>query len=253
MRGLRLAGAVLAVTAAAVGPAGCATGPEDGGKVASDIAAETATQLLDRFGRTERVRDAEYLAATKIPAGLRTGNEIRVTPLAWSGRTTGDQQATIDVRITATVPEQRPQSIGGRGHTAGRADRCYRYTLQLYRETGSEEITCPAVASPPVPSASPPLTLPADAAKRLTAVLRTATPATLAGAVRAAFPQDGITVETGTQRGTLVAAVGVPAERDCLVMIRTPGAEPKQVPFPRIQLEPGEAGCSTTLYTNPAR
>jgi hypothetical protein len=47
--------------------------------------------------------------------------------------------------------------------------------------------------------------------------------------------------------------VGVAAERQCIVMIRIPGAEPTQVAYDPIQLEPGESGCRTSLYTNPTR
>ncbi|MET7424715.1 hypothetical protein [Dactylosporangium sp. NPDC005555] len=50
-----------------------------------------------------------------------------------------------------------------------------------------------------------------------------------------------------------MAAVGVPAERECVVMIRTPAGVTQPVSFDRIQLTPGEAGCGTSLYTNPPR
>jgi hypothetical protein len=241
------------MTAAAVALVGCAAGPVDGGKLARDAAGWTAKWLNDELGYRERVRDAEYIAATEVPTELQDGGQVRVTPLAWSGRISGDQKATIDVRFAAAVPERHAASFGERGNTAGSAIRCYRYTLQLYRYTGYHEIACPAVATPPVPSASPVLTLPPDAKERLAAALRTATPERLASAVRAAFPQDGIGVDTVTYQGTLVAAVGVAAERDCIVMIRTPDGQTKQVAYDPIQLEPGESGCHTSLYTNPTR
>ncbi|WP_433077807.1 hypothetical protein ACQP1P_35540 [Dactylosporangium sp. CA-052675] len=247
---VRLAGAL---TAAAVALAGCATGPVDGNTLARDAAEWTAKQLNDKFGRRSRVRDAEYIAATEIPAEPQDGGDVRVTPLSWSGRTSGDETATIDIRFAATVPSREPHSFGARGNTAGSATRCYRYELQLYRDTGYHEIRCPQGVTPPVPSASPVLTLPPDADDRLTAALRSATPDTLANVVRAAFPQDGIRVDTVIYQDTMVAAVGVPAERDCLVMIRTPDGMLKQVSYDPIQLEPGETGCNTRLYTNPPR
>lgn len=98
------------------------------------------------------------------------------------------------------------------------------------------------------PGRSPP-----DAEDRLAAALRTATPETLPGLVRAAFPQPGIGVDTTTDQGVLVAAVGVAAERDCIVMIRTADGATTRVAFDRIQLEPGESGCHPSLYTDPAR
>ena len=56
-----------------------------------------------------------------------------------------------------------------------------------------------------------------------------------------------------TADGTLVAAVGVPPERDCVVVIRTPDGDTRRIGFDRAQLEPGETGCGTALYTRPAR
>lgn len=97
------------------------------------------------------------------------------------------------------------------------------------------------------------LQLPGNAGDRLAAALRSASPQTLTAAVRAAFPQEGFAVDTVTAGGTLVAAVGVPAERDCIVMIRTPDGATKMVAFDREQLEPGETGCRTALYTSPVR
>lgn len=47
--------------------------------------------------------------------------------------------------------------------------------------------------------------------------------------------------------------IGVARERDCAVMIRKPGEEPKAVGCGPVQLEPGETGCTTSLYTHPVR
>lgn len=245
----------MAVTVLAL--AGCAFGPVDGEDVARDIAKEAAKRLNDDLGYRSRIRDAESIAATEVPTEAPTeygtGSELRVTPLAWSGQTIRAEKATVDVRFAATVPQEDASSIGGRSHTAGDAALCFRYTLQLYRYTSYREIRCRRNATPPVPSASPVLTLPPDAKDRLAAALRGATPETLAGAVRAAFPQPVIGVDTVTHQGTLVAAVGVARERDCVVMIRTPNGETKEVGYDPTQLEPGETGCGTSLYTNPPR
>ena len=247
---LRLAAAM---AAAAITLVGCTTGPVDGRTLARDAAALTAKRLNDKFGHRERVRDAEYIAATEVPTEAQDDGQVRVTPLAWSGRTSGNEKATLDLRFAATVQEQPAVSFGERGHTAGSATRCYRYTLQLYRYSGYREIRCPAVATPPVPSPAPVLRLPPDAPDRLAVALRSAKPETLASVVRAAFPRTGISVDTVTWHDTMVAAVGVPAERDCIVMIRTPDGQPEQIAFDRIQLEPGETGCRSALYTAPVR
>lgn len=221
----------------------------DGTSVARDIAQKQAERLNGRLGYRNRPRDAESIAAIEVNANADSTPEgTKVSALAWSGRVYASEEATIDVRFV--VPESQSPTFGG-GH--GSATRCYRYTLQYYRYTRYREIRCPAIADPPTPSASPVLRLPPDAADRLAVALGAATPQTLANVVRTAFPQGGFTIDTVTAGSTFVAAVGVPSERDCIVMIRTPDGATKQVGFDPIQLEPGETGCGTALYTHPAR
>jgi hypothetical protein len=203
-----------------------------------------AEELNDDLGHRSRSRSAEHIAATEIPAemsGTTHDGPFRLTPVAWSGRVFSDEQATIDVRFE--VPSLDP---------AVRPAACYRYTLQMYRYTTFKAADCPKGAAPPSPSPSPPPALPPDAGERLAGVLKSATPETLEGAVRAAFPDD-FSVDTVTEDGVLVAAVGVPAERDCVVVIRTPDGRTKSIGFDRIWLEPGEMGCGTGLYTHPPR
>lgn len=203
-----------------------------------------AEELNDDLGHRNRSRGAEHIAATEIPAEMPAGGQdgpLRLTPVAWSGRVYSDEQATIDVRFE--VPSLDP---------AVRPAACYRYTLELYRYTTYRLIDCPAGAAPAAPSPSPPPALPPDADERLAGLLKKATPETLADVVRAAFPEE-FSVDTATEAGVLVAAVGVPAERDCVVVIRTPDGKTKSVGFDQIWLEPGEMGCQTGLYTSPPR
>ncbi|WIM99771.1 hypothetical protein ACTOB_003433 [Actinoplanes oblitus] len=233
-----------ALVTAGVALAGCGTISLEGENPASE-AEQAAKRLNDDLGYRDRLREAEYIAATEVPTAAQgSDSEVSATPLAWSGRVFADEKATIDVRFAVRTRDSEPTD----GTTW-----CYRYTLELYRYTSYDEIDCPAVASPPAPSASPPLKLPDDAPARLAAALRDATPETLADRVRTAFPQDGIGVDTVTDKGTLVAAVGVAAERDCLVMIRKPDGKTMPVAFRPVQLEPGETGCRTSLYTHPAQ
>lgn len=232
---------------------GC-SGNREGDALALDLAATEAAQLWKDLGHRNRVREAEHIAATEIPTeseGLDL--TVRREPLRWSGRTAVDEQATIDVRFVVTVAEQPPVSIGGRGNSAGQAARCYRYVLELYRYTSYHEIDCPSPTVVRPPTTSPVPRLPDDGRERLAAVLRTATPETLAGAVRAAFPEQHITVDTVTHEGALVAAVGVPAERDCLLMVRAPGGTIESPGYDAVWLEPGEMGCRTGLYVSPPR
>ncbi|MEW2441096.1 hypothetical protein [Micromonospora marina] len=240
--------------------AGCGKGlgEESGDALARDAAAVEAKQLNTELGHRNRPRDAASIAATEIVQEVEEpasggGGTVRREALAWSGRTAGDERATVDVRFVVTVPEQPPVSIGGASNSAGEAARCYRYEFELYRYTTYHEIDCPSGAAPPPPTAAPVPKVPEDGRKRLTAVLRTATPDTLAGAVRAAFPQDWITVDTTVHEGALVAAVGVPAERDCLLLVRTPAGRIESPGYDRIWLEPGETGCKTGLYVSPPR
>ncbi|MEU7797835.1 hypothetical protein AB0B10_01025 [Micromonospora arborensis] len=233
--------------------AGCAE-YRDGDSMARDAATAEAKSLNESLGHRSRARDAEYIAATEILEEANgSASDVRREPLAWSGRTTGGQQATIDVRFVATVEEDSGNTFGDLGNSAGQATRCYRYLLELYRYTSFEEIDCPSVATPPVPTAAPIPTLPDDARDRLTAALRTATPDTLANRVRAAFPEKHVIVDTVTHENALVTAVGVPAERDCLLLVRTPDGAIESPGYDRIWLEPGEIGCRTGLYVSPPR
>ncbi|TNH30636.1 hypothetical protein FHG89_06905 [Micromonospora orduensis] len=222
--------------------------------MARDWAAAEAQRLDVDLEHRDRIRDAEYIAATGIPrAAGGDSSPVRIEALAWSGRTAPGEQAVIDVRIAVTVTEDHGSTFGDLGHSAGQATRCYRYRLELHRATSHQEIDCPAVATPPMPTAAPVPALPDDARARLTAALRTATPSTLAGAVRAAFPERHVTVDTATHEGALVAAVGVPAERDCLLMVRTAGGAIESPGYDPVWLEPGETGCGTGLYISPPR
>ncbi|MEU8182123.1 hypothetical protein AB0B86_15325 [Micromonospora sp. NPDC049047] len=221
--------------------------------MARNQAAAEARNLNEKLGTPNRVRDAEYIAATAIleptsadPPGVQR------EPLAWSGRVFGDEQAIIDVRITVRVEESHG-NFGAPGNSAGQATRCYRYLLKLYRSASFKEIDCPSVVTPPVPTAKPYPDMPKDAVERLTAVLRTATPDTLAAAVRAAFPEKHVTVDTTTHQNALVAVLAVPAERECVLLVRTADGAIKQPGYDREWLEPGEMGCNTGLYVSPPR
>lgn len=256
-RSYRLLGALpltCATVMAALALTGC-SGSRDGDSLASDIAENQAALIADNLGHRNRIRDAEYIAATEVPSGESQGDSwtSRVAPLAWSGRTPGSEQATIDVQWVVTMAEQQATTFGERGNSAGQATRCYRYVLQLYRYTTHHEIDCPATATPPVPTASPVPRLPDDAGERLSAALRTATLDMLADTVRAAFPEEYILIDTVTHEGALVAAVGVPAERECILLVRTPNGAIESPGYDRVQLEPGELGCSTELFVSPPR
>jgi hypothetical protein len=251
---LRVLSLTCAAVTAALGLTGC-SGDRDGDSVARDVAETQAALLDDNLGHRTRIRDAEYIAATEMPTEEMQGSgwTARLTPLGWSGRIAGSEQATVDVRFVVSVAKQQAATFGERGTSAGQATRCYRYVLQLYRFTEHHEIDCPTTtATPAVPSA-PVSRMPDDARERLSVALRTTTPDTLAATVRAAFPQEYISIDTVTDKGALVAAVGVPAERECLLLVRTPSGDIESPGYDPVQLEPGELGCSTSLFVSPPR
>ncbi|MFI7211446.1 hypothetical protein [Micromonospora maritima] len=252
----RIAGLLCAALAVTLAPAGC--GEQSGDVEARAQAVAEAKRLNQALGHRDRPRDAASITATEVLGDSGTpapgdGSTVRREAMAWTGRVSGDERATIDVRFVVTLDERPVTSFGARGRTAGAATVCFRYELRLYRYTSYQEIDCPSGAAPPTPSAAPVPALPADGRKRLTAVLRSARPETLAGAVRTAFPQEWITVDTAAQDGALVAAVGVPAERECLLLVRTPTGRIEEPGYDRIWLEPGETGCRTGLYLSPPR
>ncbi|MEQ4305517.1 hypothetical protein ABNF97_29740 [Plantactinospora sp. B6F1] len=243
----------LAVLPVVVALTGCAE-PDDGRALAKVVAEEQADLVGKGLGYRDRVRSAEHIAATEIPAQTQGyGWTARLAPLHWSGRVSGGERATIDVRLDVTVEAEPASGFASSGNSAGQAGRCYRYQLQLYRYTTHDEVDCPAAALPPEPSASPIQQLPKDAHDRLSKALRTATPATLDSAVRSAFPEEYVSVDVALHEGWLVAAVGVPAERDCLLLVRSPVGAIVSPGYNRTSLEPGELGCSTGLFESPPR
>lgn len=234
-----------------------ALSPRVGDDVARDYIRTAASGVRADLGYINRMRNAETFAARILerdaPVWLPIRDSLQIEPVAWSGRTTGNEVATLDVRFTATVTWQSSGGFGARGNTAGSATACYRYLLQLYRDTGQEKIDCPDIDEPPVPVAEVIPALPRDAKQRMEAVLLSAAADSLASDVRAAFPEDFIFVDTATHDGELVAAVGVPAERECLVAVRLVDGTIAYPGYDRIWLEPGEVGCKVALYTAPPR
>jgi hypothetical protein len=231
--------------------AGCA-GPADGREIAEDETSRLAEQLADNFGYVRWPGKAEWLAAeAPLPDTRGEHWDAQIDFLDWSGELVAPGDVvTLVVRITVTVDEFRPDTFGGRGQTAGSAGRCFRYYhLPLYAQAEYDEIDCPADATPRQPTPAP--SLPDDARDRVATVLAEATPQSLDAQVRAAFPEPYVTVDTTVHEGTLVVAVGVPRERDCVVAIRTPDGEIGYPSFDRDWLWPGELGCTTNLYTSP--
>ncbi|WP_022878824.1 DUF3566 domain-containing protein [Microbacterium sp. B19] len=220
---------------------------ENGDVLAARLVRDTADDLTSTLGYIPRAVDAETRAANTFTAS--TG-AVTVTPLAWSGDGSPGDPAVVDVRIAAEVAG-RERAPWSKGNSPGSASGCFRFTMPVGEYANAQPIDCPASTTPvepPVASTAP--ELPADAEERL----RTALAATVVSAesVRALFADPTTTVEVSvTDAGETVAAVGAPAARDCVVLVRHADGTIDPVDFRRISLEPGEVGCSTSLYTNP--
>lgn len=241
-----------------VGLAGCAT---DAGEAAArravqEVAEEIGEQLTPPV---IRVREADWLVVNEVASHDDAERGVRVEPLSWSG-TTGPADdgagARITVRITVQLPAKTSSTLFGESYAASSATRCYRYGVIGFRFFDTlqfEEIACTSEAAPALPT---PETIPAlseDAEAVLGAVLRDATAEDVDAAVADAFPQPEVTTQTEVVGGELVASVGIPVERDCLVMVRRVTGVVERLAFDSEWLEPGELGCSTRLYTAPPR
>lgn len=245
----------IVLVAAAVSSTACASAPPRGDL----IAAEQAQQVAEEIGAamTPPVifsREADWFVVEHIAASNDPARGIRVEALAWSGTSGSGDGAEIEVRITVDVPAHSATRIFEASYGPGSATRCYRYHVvgnRFYDTLKLEEITCTTAAAPALPVPAPLPALPADAEATITRVLTDATPGSLAADLGVAFPQNFITVESDSVGEVLVAAVGVSSERECIVAVRDADGAIERVGFDPIWIEPGKAGCSTRLYTNP--
>ncbi|TFD48878.1 hypothetical protein E3T55_12570 [Cryobacterium frigoriphilum] len=251
---------LVAVGVLAAGLTGCATGTS-GEREAADRVQRVAEELGEELTpRVWRERDAEWLAATHVsraaPADRTewTPEVVTVDAIAWSGSTTDEDGAQIDARIRVDVAAGDDGDYwGSSAFGPGTATACFRYLV--FRgprpEVVPEKIDCPADAIGPAPVASPLPALPEDAEEILAAVLVAATEGSLEHDVRAAFPEDFISVDTGASGGELIAAVGVPGERECTVGVRDAAGGVYFAWYDRTWIEPGELGCTTSIVTSP--
>lgn len=246
--------AVVALSAAVlVGLTACASEPSSSGErkarhVAEDVAAEIGAHSENAPSIT-----LLEMVAWWVPEG-RTysypGSAV-VEPLAWSGESAGSH-ATMEIRVIAEVEAQSSTQLFGESWSAGSATRCFRLEWRQYEAARRTEIPCPDGPAPvrPTPAARPEL-VPSDR-ERVVGILSAGGTADAVGsALREAFPQDYMRIETVDADGGVVAAVGIPAERDCILAFRNAAGEVTFPDFRRISLEPGETGCSTDLYTDP--
>lgn len=242
----------------------------DGNVIAEERLAEVAEDLESTLGRPHRLaRDASWLAATHLPP-VNTGGgtdavdsstgspSVLARAVDWRGDTGDPGGAVIEVRIEVRVPARQSGSLGGARNSAGAAVACIRYH-RVMQEVTRSEIPCVDESQLPAPPVAEPYpALPPDAGDTVERILATTTPETAGHALRADFTTELLTaehlvVEVAEHDGRLIVAVGVPAERQCVVAAREPDGSVSRPGFRSIWLEPGELGCTTRLVTAPPR
>lgn len=225
----------------------------DGDRMAREAANEVADGIAANTDNTAEY-SIEELVDMWVPAE-RIGEwpgEATVEPLAWSGAIGGAEPATIDIRVHVAIEAKSATSIGEAGWSAGESTACYRLVWPRYYPAQTSEIDCPDGPPPSRPIVTEPIVFTDDDRAHVAALLGAATDAeALERALRRSFPTDVYTVDVAEAAGELIAAVGIPENRSCILVVRMATGELAEPSYDRIQLEPGELGCSTQLYTNP--
>lgn len=225
----------------------------DGDELARRGAESVAVQIGSHSDNTAAVT-IEEMVTWWVPDGdVAVSHGLAVAEaLAWSGQIGHESEATIDVRIHVDVAAHSSPTIGGRSNSAGEATVCYRLVWPRYFEARRSEIPCPDTTAPPRPEPPirPELT-DADTAEVARILATTDGLEAIETALHDAFPEEYIRIDTDLWNGETVVAVGIPAERECILVVRGEAGELSYPSYRRISLEPGETGCATDLYTNP--
>lgn len=226
---------------------------DEGDQLAHRGAENVAAQIASHSDNTAEVT-IEEMVVWWVPDGQVAAEPglATIDALAWSGQIGHDSAATIDVRIHVEVEAHSSPTIGGRSHSAGEATVCYRLIWPRYEEAQRSEISCPDAAAPPRPEpvARPELT--DEDTARVAHILATASGLEeIDAALHESFPEEYYRVDTDLWNGEIVVAVGIPAERECILIVRDVAGELSYPSYRRVSIEPGETGCATDLYTNP--
>lgn len=222
--------------------------PRDGAAIARGQVEHRAQAIEDHLGYWYESLDAETLAAWHFTSP----DSEAARPFAWNGATDAPEGAQVDVIIRMSVGQSSSGGLFQASVTPGSAEGCFRYHVRNTEDVSYRRIDCPPSVSTHLPTPTPAPGLPDDAEARLGDALRAADVATLDDVVRTAFRDAAVTVDTTTtQKGELVAAVGVAIHRDCIVMVRRAGGAVERISFDRVLLEAGELGCGVALYTSP--
>lgn len=232
--------------------AGCAALFPDGDAHARNAIDDVVDGIAAHEDNTTEITLLE-MVAWWVPEGpVHTSpGTVTVEPLTWSGAIGHETEATIEVRLHAEVEAYSPPTIGG-SYGAGEATRCVRFVWERYEQARRSDIPCPDGPAPPRPTPEPRPSFDADDRERAASVLAaSSTPEEVDADLRAAFPEEYVTIETALWEGETVVAVGIPRERECILLVKDAAGVVREEGYRRISLEPGETGCSTSLYTSP--
>ncbi|MEU2199164.1 hypothetical protein [Isoptericola sp. NPDC019482] len=238
------------------------TTPDDGDGYAQELVERTAIGIADDVeGHFAEPLDAETLAQRAVQDPRLAGGPAArydVQVLGWQGASGDPDGARVDLSIAVDVDGSSSDAIFGDSRSAGQATSCWHLLVRAheYDDTADlEEFRCPddMVAATPDPTPLP--SLGPDAGQELLAVVDGLSEGASADdaerAVRGAFPAF-VDVRTEREGDQLVATAGVVRSRDCVVAVRPDGEPAWQFSdFRRIQLEPGEGGCTPGLYLRP--
>lgn len=226
---------------------------DEGEELALRGAEDVAARIGSHTDNTAEVT-IEEMVAWWVPEGpVAAGPGLAtVEAVAWSGQIGHETTATIDVRVHVEVDAHSSTTIGGRSNSAGEATVCYRLVWPRYEEAQRSELSCPDVSAPPRPGpAERPQLTDEDTARIAEILATTGEVEAVDDALHDAFSEEYYRIGTDLWNGETVVAVGIPAERECVLLVRGVSGELFHPEYRRISLEPGEMGCVTELYTNP--
>ena len=204
-------------------------------------------------------RDAAYLAAWALESPrlphVPPKVDYVIETLGWEGHSADESGAQITFRVDVHVHAEGARSFGEGSYQQGRSTRCWELTIFGFHDHDSlkqREITCPEGAVGVTPDPEPLPMFPDDIDARLTQALQGATIANVDQLVRAAFTEEYYSVRSDEQDGVVAVALGIPSELECAVgVIHADGTVEVLRGWQRILLQPGETGCSPSLYFTP--
>ncbi|NYF11352.1 hypothetical protein HDC94_002508 [Leifsonia sp. AK011] len=179
--------------------------------------------------------------------------DIVVDVLGWAGESGPQEGATIDLRVSVHVHPYSANRIGDFSSVEeGFSTRCWTLSIlsRNYDNYALDEVACHEGAVAKVPMPAPLPDIPEDVEERFAAAFADATPENAASRVAEAFPDEFYAIEVRELYGEIVAAVGIPSVRKCVLGVRaTDGSVSTLRGFEWEQLMPGERGCAPSLYT----